>query len=364
MVLACPKCRGDVEVDPERLDRSKSAVCTHCRAVFKVSFNLEIQGEEPESRSYASSERISPQLNRESVLIAVDGEVTRELIRDLLLESGFKPVESSDGRDAMALLRKHRPATALIDVGLSEVLGFQLCEQIKNDQELERTVVILVASIYDKSKYKRQPDNLYGAEDYIERHQLQDELIQKIKKYQSRGSEKSPSPAQPSAAAKSQHDPVRPPQSRQAVSQERPAAAAREWQNEGRAERENLGLDLEKGPASSSRSSSGSLSSSQAGAASAMEIQSTKKPAAPESSPEHEAAKRLARIIIADIALYNKKEVQEGVQNGTFLDLLREQLSEGRRHYDSRVSKEIRDARDYFGDAIEDFIQKKKREFT
>jgi CheY-like chemotaxis protein len=362
MVLSCPKCRGNVEVDPEKLDRSKTAVCTFCRAVFKVSFNLEIQPEVSQRESSYASEGSPAHVNRESVLIAVDGEVTRELIRDLLLESGFKPIESLDGRDAMSLLRRLRPGTALIDVGLSEVLGFQLCEQVKNDPDLAGTVVILVASIYDKSKYKRQPDSLYGAEDYIERHQLQDKLIQKIKKYLVQREEKAPGHAHPSARTKPPLGSASPPKGRQDVSQDRPAAASRGGPHEIDIGRESFGGGHEKGQSAPSRSLADVPSSGPFRAETTKEPQPSKKPAAAESTPEHEAAKRLARIIIADIALYNKKEVEEGVQNGTFLDLLREQLAEGRRHYDSRVSREIRDVRDYFGDAIEDFIQKKKRE--
>ena len=223
---------------------------------------------------------------------------------------------------------------------------------MKNDPELSAIAVILVASIYDKSKYKRQPDNLYGAEDYIERHQLQDELIQKIKKYLVRREEKGSGHATPSAKTKPPMGSVRSSQVSQDVSRDRPAPASVGSTHEIDVGRESVEWGLEKDQPALSRP----------GPVPTKEPQSSKETAAPESSAEHESAKRLARIIIADIALYNKKEVEEGVQNGTFLDLLREQLAEGRRHYDSRVSKEIREVRDYFGDAIEDFIQKKKRE--
>ncbi len=52
-------------------------------------------------------------------------------------------------------------------------------------------------------------------------------------------------------------------------------------------------------------------------------------------NPDH--AKRLARAIISDVALYNREKVEEGIRNDTIFELLAEQLEEGRQHFLSRV---------------------------
>lgn len=301
-----------MEVGDFAPDGSATVSCGRCQTRLKVNLSLELQGTEDAQAEMASSanpsKAKSPDLG--SILIAVDGEVTREMIRDLLTDGGYRTIESTDGKDAMALLRSHRSGVALIDVGLSEILGFQLCEQIKHDPDLKETIVILIASIYDKTKYKRQPDSLYGAEDYIERHQLQDDLLLKIKNLL-HGTPKTISVA--------------------ATAVSKPPAPSR-------------------APAQPVRSEPPE-----------KKVAPPTRPSSAEANPEREAARRLARIIVADVALYNQKSVDEGIRNGTFVELLKNQLEEGRRHFDSRIPEQVRSEADYYGLAIEEFIEKRKQ---
>ena len=54
-----------------------------------------------------------------------------------------------------------------------------------------------------------------------------------------------------------------------------------------------------------------------------------------------EQARRLARAIISDIAIYNKDTVERGIKTDTIFDLLGEDLEEGRHHYAARVTPEL-----------------------
>jgi hypothetical protein len=49
-------------------------------------------------------------------------------------------------------------------------------------------------------------------------------------------------------------------------------------------------------------------------------------------------AKRLARAILSDVAIYNREKLEEGIRNDTVFDLLKDELEEGRQHFASRVS--------------------------
>ena len=53
------------------------------------------------------------------------------------------------------------------------------------------------------------------------------------------------------------------------------------------------------------------------------------------------AARRLARTIISDIALYNEEKVERGIKNDNIFDVLKEELEEGRQHFFSRVPPEL-----------------------
>lgn len=52
-------------------------------------------------------------------------------------------------------------------------------------------------------------------------------------------------------------------------------------------------------------------------------------------------AKRLARAIISDIAIYNRDKVEEGIKNDTIFEILTAELDEGREHFLSRVAPDI-----------------------
>jgi hypothetical protein len=73
-----------------------------------------------------------------------------------------------------------------------------------------------------------------------------------------------------------------------------------------------------------------------------------------------EAARRFSRIIFSDIALYNQGAIEEGVRNGNLRELLAAELKEGRDLYNGRVSEEVRATMDYFDDELGKFIEKKK----
>lgn len=52
-------------------------------------------------------------------------------------------------------------------------------------------------------------------------------------------------------------------------------------------------------------------------------------------------AKRLARAIISDVALYNREKVEEGIKTDRIFELLNDELEEGRQHFVSRVDPEL-----------------------
>jgi spore germination protein GerM len=52
-------------------------------------------------------------------------------------------------------------------------------------------------------------------------------------------------------------------------------------------------------------------------------------------------AKRLARAILSDVAMYNKEKVENGIKNDNIFDVLKEEIEEGRQHMLSRVSSVV-----------------------
>lgn len=52
-------------------------------------------------------------------------------------------------------------------------------------------------------------------------------------------------------------------------------------------------------------------------------------------------ARRLARAIVSDVAIYNRDKVEQGIKEDNIFELLKDQLAEGREHFQSRVTKEL-----------------------
>ena len=71
---------------------------------------------------------------------------------------------------------------------------------------------------------------------------------------------------------------------------------------------------------------------------------------------------RLARAIVSDIALYNQETVTEGITKGTFFELLKDDIAEGRALYEKRVPEAIRATEDFYQEAFDNFIAAKKKQ--
>jgi len=71
-----------------------------------------------------------------------------------------------------------------------------------------------------------------------------------------------------------------------------------------------------------------------------------------------EAARRLSRAIVSDVALYNQAKVQEGIQKDNLFEILEEELDEGRKLYNSRVSPDILEKHNFYDLAIVDVLIK------
>jgi hypothetical protein len=71
-----------------------------------------------------------------------------------------------------------------------------------------------------------------------------------------------------------------------------------------------------------------------------------------------DVARRIARAVVSDIALYNVKKVEEGIRNDSLFDLLKNEIDEGRSYYLSRIDPEIAESTNFFHQALVDVLVK------
>jgi len=73
-----------------------------------------------------------------------------------------------------------------------------------------------------------------------------------------------------------------------------------------------------------------------------------------------EAARRLARAIASDLALYNEKKVIEGIKNDNLFSMMADEIKEGLDLYNGRVSESLRSETNFFERALVDVLIKSK----
>lgn len=67
-----------------------------------------------------------------------------------------------------------------------------------------------------------------------------------------------------------------------------------------------------------------------------------------EDAEMHDKAKRLARLLVSEIKLYNEEQVEEGQRNRDIYERLKEDIDRSRQMYEDRVDERIRSTNDYF----------------
>ncbi len=80
------------------------------------------------------------------------------------------------------------------------------------------------------------------------------------------------------------------------------------------------------------------------------------------SADPHERARRLARLIVADIILYNQAKIDEGIKNDTLFDLLAEDIEVARRYYEKHVDATVSREANYFDLALVDVLVKGRQD--
>ena len=67
-------------------------------------------------------------------------------------------------------------------------------------------------------------------------------------------------------------------------------------------------------------------------------------------------AKRIARLIVSEIKLYNQEKIARVATAKEVLDLLRNDLLRGKQHYDSRIAAKLPLGPDYFMETVKEIL--------
>jgi len=326
--------------------------CGRCEAVFRVRPPAEapapaeapspppqeqqVPPTEPSSTQVPERPQTAPQPQREEVdrerlvLVAMPDVELAKQTASALVERGLQASLVHDGVEAMLEVQRQLPRVVVLSASLPKMFGFQICEVMKRNESLRSIAVVLAASIYHTGRYRREPNELYGADAYIEDPDLPDGLIPILEKI---GVPMQPAAIPPSASA-SPPPPAALPESAPApaaLPEAAPAPVA----------------PPESAPAPAALPESAPVAPPQSLPAAAA----TPDPAETQDDDDlaegRAKAERLARIIVSDIILYNEDKFAEALRQGSVVEMMSPDLDEGRDLFCSRVDERVREERDY-----------------
>ncbi len=258
MIVDCPACSARFRFPAERhVGKRMRLRCARCKDIFSVF----VPADGPH------------------VLVAHSDPVLCKTVAELLQQENIPHQVCHSGDEALSIMTTRAPQVALVDVALPGLFAFEVVDKVRGLPGLEQVKIILLSSVYNKAAYKRRPSSLYGADDYIEKHHIPDDLVGKIRSLSS-------------------GEAPQPPQGPQSTIQQQGWDAVNERLQQAE-------------------------DSEVSGAAGGAEL---------------DDAKRLARIVASDIALYHQDKVEEGIRCGSFFELLATEICEGERLFAERFS--------------------------
>ena len=113
------------------------------------------------------------------ILVVDDDAVIQKLLHDLLAHQGYQVVTARDGIDAMVMVRKERPDLVVLDIMMPHVNGYDVCRNIKFDEDLKSVPIILLSS--RDQEIDPRILGLMGI-DYLQKTCKPQELLAKIQK--------------------------------------------------------------------------------------------------------------------------------------------------------------------------------------
>ncbi len=115
------------------------------------------------------------------ILVVEDQEDNRQILRDLLGNSGYEMTEAGNGQEALEAVAKRRPDLILMDIQLPVMDGYEATRRIKADPATKAIPIIVVTSYAlsgDEGKARAAGCDAYVTKPYSPR-----QLLAKVREF-------------------------------------------------------------------------------------------------------------------------------------------------------------------------------------
>lgn len=159
-------------------------VCRRCEARFRAEVLLPLATPVRLACPACMHDMVLRPARREarSAVIADEPRPFRTFLADQLRRLGFDVTEVDTGDKVVELVKRTAAQLAIVNVYLRGKLGVEVTEQIKKDRDLASTRVVLIGALFRANRFRANPTNLYGADEYIEEQIPEKEFRQIIER--------------------------------------------------------------------------------------------------------------------------------------------------------------------------------------
>ena len=113
------------------------------------------------------------------IAVIEDNQTNIDLIRYQLKVEDFEVFIEKTGKTGMTMIKNQEPDLVLLDVGLPDIDGFELCQKLRSDQTTkDYPIIMLTARAEDSDRIEGLK---LGADDYITKPYNAEELILRIR---------------------------------------------------------------------------------------------------------------------------------------------------------------------------------------
>ncbi len=178
-VIFCPACGARFVVDASAIVDGVIVLCTSCGKGSTL-------GSIDAARTSPTADVLRDALREAEwprVIVGHEVPAASRSIADTLRRGGLSPVVVRTGDEVLAAVdptMPSQPAAVVLDVGIPGILAFEIIEAIRAQPSTKNVPVVLLASVYERTRYKRRPNRLYGADSYLELHHVPDRLVELV----------------------------------------------------------------------------------------------------------------------------------------------------------------------------------------
>ncbi|MDY6950191.1 MAG: response regulator [Thermodesulfobacteriota bacterium] len=91
-----------------------------------------------------------------TVLCVDDEDHVREFVSTVLEENGYAPLQATNGKEAMVIIRQQKPDLVIMDILMPKESGIRLYRELKTSESLKDTPVIIYSGVAKRTALRAQ----------------------------------------------------------------------------------------------------------------------------------------------------------------------------------------------------------------